>query len=338
MTRRSSSVTIRDVAREAGVSVATISRYINRSARVSGEVAERIDVAISELNYVPRAAARQLATQRTMMIGLLLTNLHNDFFAPLVSGIEAVVQREGYNLLLATHRADSQPDVQLPIGAHNTDGMIVYADSLGDADIISLHQNGFPIILIHRSSPSGYRIPLVTIENKNATRRLVEHLITAHGRKKILFVRGPVNQEDSQWREKGYTQALEAHDIPYDKNLVICGEFEREIACTEMKKFLKNGLEFDAVFSGDDDSAIGVIKALREVGHRIPEDISIAGFGDSRISAFLNPPLTAVKAPTELVGCTAAEHLFDLLSGKDVDAVTLLPTEIVIRRSCGCFG
>ncbi len=84
MTRRSSSVTIRDVAREAGVSVATISRYINRSARVSGEVAERIDVAISELNYVPRAAARQLATQRTMMIGLLLTNLHNDFFAPLV--------------------------------------------------------------------------------------------------------------------------------------------------------------------------------------------------------------------------------------------------------------
>ena len=92
--------------------------------------------------------------------------------------------------MVATHRADLQPDVQLPIGAHNTDDMIVFADSLGDADAISLHQNGFPIILIHRSSPSGYQIPSVTIENKNATRRLVEHLITAHGRKNP-FCAGP---------------------------------------------------------------------------------------------------------------------------------------------------
>jgi len=338
MTRRSSSVTIRDVAREAGVSVATISRYINQSARVSDEVAERIDIAISDLNYVPHAAARQLATQKTRVIGLLLTNMHNDFFAPLVSGIEAVVQQEGYNLLVATHRADSQPDVQLPIGAHNTDGMIVFADSLNDADIISLHRNSFPMMLIHRSSPSDYQIPSVTIENKNATYRLVEHLITVHGKKKILFVRGPVNQEDSQWREIGYTQALEAHKIAFDPDLVISGEFEREIAYQEMKKYLATDPDFDAVFSGDDDSANGIVIALRETGYRIPEDISSAAFDDLRLSAFLTPPLTTVKAPTELVGRTAAKHLFDLLTGKDVDAVTLLPTEIVIRRSCGCYA
>ena len=198
MTRRSSSVTIRDVAREAGVSVATISRYINRSAPVSNEVAGRIEHAISQLNYVPHAAARQLATQRTRVIGLLLTNMHNDFFAPLVSGIEAVVQEQGYNLLVATHRADSQSDVPLPIGVHNTDGMIVFADSLSDDDVINLHRSGFTMVLIHRSSPAGYQIPSVTIENKNATYRLVEHLITVHGRRKILFVRGPVNQEDAQ--------------------------------------------------------------------------------------------------------------------------------------------
>ena len=336
MKRRSSSVTIREVAREAGVSVATISRYINQSAGVSDEVAERIDQAITNLNYVPRAAARQLASQRTKVIGLLLTNMHNDFFAPLVSGIEAVVQNEGFNLLVATHRADSQPDVRLPIGSHNTDGMIIFADSLNDSDIISLHQLSFQMILIHRSSPDGYQIPSVTIENKNATRRLIEHLITVHHKKRILFLCGPTNQEDSKWRQIGYTQALEAHDISFDDDLVCCGGFEREIAYVEMKKFLAKKLKFDAVFAGDDDSAVGVMSALKEGGYRIPEEISVVGFNDLRLSAYLTPPLTTVKAPTELVGRSAVGQLFDLLSGKDVDAVTLLPTEIVIRRSCGC--
>ena len=339
MTRKSSSVTIRDVAREADVSVATVSRYINRSAAVSDEVQERIEQAISELNYVPHAAARHLATQKTRVIGLLLTNMHNDFFAPLVSGIESVVQQQGYNLLVATHHSISNADIQLPIGPHNTDGMVVFADSLSDADIVNLHYNHFPMVLIHRSSPPDVQIPSVTIENKDATCRLVEHLITVHGKNKIVFVRGPENQEDSYWREMGYRQALEAHGIEFNPDLVICGEFEREIAYHEMKKFLSGDhLKFDAVFTGDDDSAIGIVNALREGGYHIPEDVGIAGFDDLRLSAFLTPPLTTISAPTELVGQTAAQHLFDYLAGKSVKMVTLLPTEIVIRRSCGCYA
>jgi DNA-binding LacI/PurR family transcriptional regulator len=338
MTRKTSTVTIRDVAREAGVSVATISRYINRSAPVSEAVAGRIELAISELSYVPHAAARHLATQKTWVIGLLLTNMHNDFFAPLVSGIEAIVQQEGYNLLVATHRGDSSPEMKLPIGPHNTDGMIVFADSLPDEEIIHLHKNGFPLLLIHRSAPPGIQIPSVTIENKNATYRVVEHLLKVHGKKRVLFVRGPINQEDSKKREIGYKTALESQGIEFDPDLVICGEFEREIAYQEMKKFLANGIPFDAVFSGDDDSAIGVVKAIREAGYQIPDEISIAGFDDLRLSAFLTPPLTTVKAPTELVGRTAAKQLFKLLTGEDVEAVIRLPTEIVIRRSCGCYA
>jgi DNA-binding LacI/PurR family transcriptional regulator len=167
----------------------------------------------------------------------------------------------------------------------------------------------------------------------------VEHLITVHGKKKIIFIRGPENQEDSYWREVGYREALEAHGIALNPELVLSGEFEREIAYGEMKGFLVNGHpEFDAVFTGDDDSAVGVVNALREAGYRIPEDISIAGFDDLRLSAFLTPPLTTVNAPTELVGRTATRHLFDVLAGREVDMVTLLPTEIVIRRSCGCYA
>lgn len=338
MKRRSSSVTIREVAREAGVSVATVSRYINQSARVSDGVAERIDLAINDLKYVPSAAARQLASQRTKVIGLLLTNMHNDFFAPLVSGIEVAVQKEGYSLLVATHQTDSHPDVDLPIGPHNTDGMIVFADSLSDGEIGYLHQLSFPMILIHRSSPNDYQIPSVTIENKNATRRLIEHLITVHERKKIVYLCGPANQEDSKWREIGYKQALEAHGILFDNDLVLCGGFERETGYAEMKEFLAKKPDFDAVFAWDDDSAIGVLSALKEGGYQLPEEVSVVGFNDLRLSPFLTPPLTTIKAPTELVGATAAKKLFDLLSGKSIDVETLLPTEIIIRRSCGCHA
>ena len=337
MTRRSSSVTIRDVAREAGVSVATISRYINQTARVSDDVAQRIEQAITSLHYVPHAAARHLATKKTRVIGLLLTNMHNDFFAPLVSGIESVVREQGFNLLVATHRADMPAMAPFSVGAHNTDGLIVFADSLSDQHLADLRRDGFPLILTHRSSPPDLHIPSVTVENKDASRRLVEHLIQVHNRRRIMFARGPAHQDDSHWREVGYREALAANGLEYDPELVICGEFEREIAYTAMMDFLAgNHPPFDAVFSGDDDAAIGIIKALKERGYRVPEDVSVVGFDDSRLSAFLTPPLTTVRAPTEEVGRTAAQRLFDVLSGKNVAPVTLLPTEIVIRHSCGC--
>jgi DNA-binding LacI/PurR family transcriptional regulator len=336
MTRRSSSVTIRDVAREAGVSVATISRYINQSARVSCDTAERIDLAITELNYKPHAVARQLATQKTMAIGLLLTNVYNNFFAPLIRGIEAVVKQNGYNLLVAIHQSSVNNDSALPISTNNTDGLIVFANSLADEEIIGLHHQGYPMILIYRSTPEGYQLPSVMIENRIATRQLIDHLVSVHGKRQIVFMGGPQDQEDSYWREIGYKQALEANGLEYDPELVICGGFQREIAYREMKDFLSKNREFDAVFSGADDSAIGVMSALRESGYRIPEDICVIGFDDLQLSAFLTPPLTTIKAPTELLGRIAAQQLFELIAGKDVETLTLLPTEIVIRRSCGC--
>lgn len=337
MRRRSSSVTIRDVAQKAGVSPATVSRYINGSAPVSTEVAERIQEVMGDLKYVPHAAARQLATQKAHAIGLLLTDMSNEFFPPLVTGIESIVQQEGYNLLVASRRAGDRVDAQISIGPHNSDGMIVFAGSLNDSEILRLHQAGFPLVLIYRASPEGSNIPSVTIRNKRSTRKLIDHLIEVHHRSRIVFVRGPANQEDTQWREMGYQESLEAHGIAYDPNLIIPGEYNRTDAYQAMSKFLKNEPpDFDAVFTGNDDSAIGVIDALYKKGLRIPDDISVAGFDDLELSAFLTPPLTTVNAPTECVGKTAARHLFNLLAGQKVDPVTLLPTEIVIRRSCGC--
>lgn len=337
-TPSSNSFTIRDVAKKAGVSVATVSRYINRNTPVSPKVAKRLEKVMAELKYVPRAAARNLASRKTRVIGLLLTNMDNDFFALLLNGAEQVVRKEGYNLLVATYHTDNRASVPPPIGPQNTDGLLVFADSLPDEDLAKFHESGFPLVLIHRTPPTSLPLPSVTVENKSAAYRLVEHLITEHNKRRILFLRGPLHQEDSYWRETGYRAALEAHGIPFDEKLVLLGEFEREVAYGVVDRFLNAGEReaFDAVFAGDDNAAIGVINALTEHGFRVPEDIAVVGFDDLKLSAFLTPSLTTVRAPTETVGRSAAERLFGLLKNEASDGTTLLPTELIIRRSCGC--
>jgi LacI family transcriptional regulator len=339
MTSKSQSVTIRHVAQKAGVSVATVSRYLNHNAPVSKDVAERLKLVMGELRYVPHAAARQLASQKTRVVGLLLNNLHNDYFVPLLNGIESVVRKHNYNLVIATYHSDNRnSNTPPPIGPHNTDGMLVFSDGLSDDELISLHNRNFPMVLVHRTPPSSLKIPSVTVENKKITFELIEHLIKVHGRKRILFLRGPAHQEDSYWRETGYKSALKANNIPFDKYLMLNGDFDRSTAYEALKEFITNNkhISFDAIFTGDDDAAIGVLKVLRENGYRIPEDVSVIGFDDLGFSAFLSPPLTTVSAPTETVGRVAMEQLFSLFDKQFSEGVTLLPTKLITRRSCGC--
>jgi DNA-binding LacI/PurR family transcriptional regulator len=338
MTRRSNSVTIYKVANQAGVSVATVSRYINRNAPVSVEVAKRLEKVMAELNYVPQAAARHLATRKTRVIGLLVNDLHNDFFVPLLTGVEGVIRQKGYNLIVATYHADIRKETHPPVGPHNTDGLLVFSDGLVDEDLINLNARGFPIVLVHRTPPPSVSIPSVTVENTEITHKLVEHLIKVHGKRRIMFLRGPIHQEDSLRREMGYKSALQANGIPFDENLILTGEFDRDIAYQSMHEFLNHGkhLAFDAVFTGDDESAIGVLRALSQHGHRVPKDIAVVGFDDLGFAPFLNPPLTTVRAPTESVGRIATERLFGLLENQPSEEVMILPTEIIFRSSCGC--
>jgi DNA-binding LacI/PurR family transcriptional regulator len=155
-----------------------------------------------------------------------------------------------------------------------------------------------------------------------------------------LFLRGPADQEDSLRRETGYKFALQANGIPQDENLILNGDFERDIAYRVMNEFLdrEKRVAFDAVFTGDDDAAIGVLKSLHEHALRIPEDVAVIGFDDLGFAPFLNPPLTTVRAPTERVGQIATERLFRLLDEHPSSEVIILPTEIIFRRSCGCTG
>jgi len=338
MTRRSSSVTIRDVARQAGVSVATVSRYINRNAPVSTEVADRLHQVMSDLRYVPHAAARHLASRKTHVIGILLKNLHNDFFVPLLNGVETVVRTKEYNLIVATYHANSRSTMPPPIGPHNTDGLLVFSDGLTDEDLANLSASGFPMVLLYHTSPPPLNIPSVTVENVEITHKLIEHLIQVHGKRRILYMQGPIHQEDSIRRDEGYRSALTANGIPFDENLILHGDFERDIAYQSLNDFLGNGkhVAFDAVFTGDDDAAVGVLKALHKYEYKVPDDVAVVGFDDLSVSPFLNPALTTVRAPTEAVGRIAAEKLFAILENQSSNEAIVLPTEIIFRRSCGC--
>ena len=338
MTKKSSTLTIRDVAKYAGVSVATVSRYMNHTGPVSQEVGERISQVMLELNYTPHAVARQLATQRTHAVGLVITTVMNDFFSPLVNGIFSVTTENNYNLLVAVSKPEMRDKaVASPVGPHNTDGVLVFANSLTEGQLMELCKTSFPMVLLYRTPPPNLKIPFVAVENKISSRVLIDHLIEAHNKKRILFMKGPDDQEDSHWREMGYRASLAAHGLPIDEGLILPGEFEHQAAFHALHQHLAEGRrDFDAVFTGNDDSAVGVLTALEEAGIRVPEDVAVVGFDDFRLAPFLNPPLTTVRAPTEQVGEIAAGQLARIFQGQPIEQKVLLPTEMILRRSCGC--
>lgn len=335
MTKAKDSPTIRDVARLAGVSVATISRYINNPALLSAETAGRVRAAMENLHYTPSPLARSLATNRTYALGLVLPEIGGDFFTPLLDGVLEATDNANLNLLIFTSRHAGHFNRAM-LGPHYTDGLLIFLDSLARADLLALHAAGHPIVLIHQSAPEGIHIPTVTIENKAASYRLVSHLIETHGRRRIAFLRGPEGNEDACWREAGYREALAIHGLPVDESLITTGGFDRFVAQENLAKLIQKGVPFDAVFTGDDDAAIGALQALKLAGISVPEQVSVAGFDDQRLASFLTPPLTTVQAPTRLVGFTAANQLIRLINKEPVDPTVLLLTEIVVRSSCGC--
>ena len=327
------SPTIADVAKLAGVSSATVSRVVNQTAYVGPETIQKVQNAIDALNYRPSAAARILAGSKTETIGLLVPEISETFFIPLLRGIEQAAAQAGYSLLIHTTNYGPRGN---PLGEHNTDGLLIFSDSLDDKELARLKESDFPIVLIYQDAPEGMAIPSITIENKQGTQALVDHLIEAHGRRRIVHLCGPEAANDAVWRGKGYRQSLAEHNIPYDPDLVVPGNFDSDCAQKAIQQIIESGTDFDAVFAGDDGSALGILAALREAGIRVPEEVSVVGFDDVDFASHVHPALTTVHAPTEQVGVQAVEKLLKLIKGETVAPVTLLPVELIIRRSCGC--
>jgi LacI family transcriptional regulator len=335
MTSKSHPPTIADVARHANVSIATVSRVLNSTTPVQPEKADRVRLAMEELQFVPRHAARVLASKHTHTIGLVLSDISGAFFLPMLKGIEAGAHEAGYDLLI--HSTKKEGPSRRPLGEHNTDGLLIFTDSLDHLELHRLYGMDFPIVLLHQTPPDSLHIPVIAVENKDGAAMLVNHLIEIHGRRRIVFLQGPEGHEDSVWRERGYREALEAHNILFNPELVASGKFDEDEAFAAIQQMVLDGIEFDAIFAGDDDSAIGAMRALKLGGRHIPQDVAVVGFDDVPFARYLFPALTTVRAPIEQVGREAVRQLVRLMNGQEAEALTLMRTELVIRESCGCL-
>ena len=202
-------------------------------------------------------------------------------------------------------------------------------------ELIFLYETQFPIVLLHQTPPAPLNIPVVSYENKESARKLVEHLIQVHGYRRIAYLKGRESQEDGYWRELGYRKALEENDIVFDPQLVGRG-MDAEEAEKTVSQWLAEGVEMEAIFAVDDDKAMAVMHALQIAGRRVPEDIAVVGFDDSHVPYYPMTPLTTVRAPIEDAGREGVNQLMKLINTGHADPLTLLPTELVIRRTCGC--
>lgn len=328
-------VTIEDVAQRASVSAMTVSRYLNETGPVANNTAKRIQAAILELNYIPHQGARALAAKKTNTIGLILPEMNDIFFFQLIHGIQQVVTENEYDLLLYSTSQNEEVNVfNLPLGRHNTEGLIIFTDSLKDASLRRLHRVQFPMVLLHRTPPEDLSIPYVTFENKMGAYQMMEHLIRC-GHRRIAFLAGAAENEDSMWRERGYREALADYNIPFDPTLLAEAGFNEDPAMAIVSQWLQEGKHIDAIFAADDVSARGVIQAIKRAGKRVPEDIAVVGFDDALLSQYSDPPLTTVRAPIEEAGREAALQLLKLIGQETAEPFILLPTELVIRQSCG---
>ncbi|MEM8859850.1 MAG: LacI family DNA-binding transcriptional regulator [Chloroflexota bacterium] len=327
---------IDDVAREAGVSTATVSRVINASGTVSATTQQRVHKAIRDLRFVAHGSARGLAGSKTHTIGIVMSPPTTFFFAALIKGISESIESAGYSLLMysAVHTTSMIGGKPLPLGDHNTDGLIVFTNFLDDYSIQFMYEQNFPIVMLHRSAPEGLEIPTITFENEKGAFEAVTHLIE-NGRRKIVYLKGPEGNEDSRQREVGYKNALQSAGIDVEERLIRRGSFATRPATRAIDDLIEEGVKFDAIFAGDDNAAIGALDSLKRHDFKTPNDIALVGFNDDYMSQYTNPTITTVKAPIYESGFRAGENILKLIEGKPVPSNIHLDTELIIRESSG---
>jgi LacI family transcriptional regulator len=335
--KSSSAVRIEQVAARVGVSIATVSRVLNARGKCSEVTRQRVLEAVREMGYAPNTAARSLARGRTQTIGLLVPDVDAEFFAPLLRGVADAAAESGFDLLLALRPAPIGRGavVERSLGRHNVDGVLVFAGSADEIELRRLRSSGCPVVLLYHAATDGLDVPSVLVENRHGARQAVEHLVR-HGRRRIAFLRGPPGYEDAREREQGFRDALEAHGLGASAGPIGNGGFSASVAHATVASWLERGLGFDAIFACDDDSASGALRALHDARVAVPSSVAVIGFDDAPFATHLDPPLTTVRAVTERVGREAVRLLVDQITTGSSALQVRLPTELVVRRSCGC--
>lgn len=337
--------TIYDLAERAGVSIATVSRALNAKSGLSQATRARVLAAVEELGYVPNGTARGLSYGATETIGIVVASRSTNvapaseehesllFVDAVIRGAERSAQRTGYALLLASIRPRSGWDAAKKM-VGRTDGLVIVDRAVSEEAMAWLAER-HPVVALAWDSPKGNEI-VVRIDNVGSTRLLVEHLVVAHGYTELGIVRGPVSSPDAtvRWHTAEETAAA--------LGARIVGTWTGDFSASSGERIAraigrKRGAPPRALLCMNDQMAVGVLNVFAEEGLSVPGDVAVTGFDDIVVSRYLSPPLTTVRQPAEELGATAVACLFDVTSGTALPTRELvLPTELVVRGSCGC--
>ncbi len=330
--------TVRDVARKVGVSAMTVSRVINGQPGVSQETRERIQAAIAELNYAPSKVAASLTSSKTELIGMIVPDVSNPFFAPIVRGAETAARKAGYRLLLCHSESDLrlERDYVADLVGHRVEGLIVAPVSdKSDQHLRPLVERGFPVVLLDRAIP-GLNCDSVALDNVEGARRLVAHLI-AVGHTRIGIVTDAKDVSTGRERLQGAREALEEAGIGYDESLVFHTTADQIGGYRAAQQVLALEERPTAIFAVNNMTAVGIMQVLRQEKLLVPDDMALVCFDDVEHLAVVAPFLTVLDQPGEMMARVATQLLLERIAGtagKQARTVTF-PGALIVRDSCG---
>jgi len=328
--------TIYEVSKLAGVSLATVSRVMNDSAKVSDKTREKVLAAMRELDYRPNSIAQSLASNRSNCVGLLVSELHGPIFGAMISGIEQELRQAGKFVIASAGHSDAERERQ---GIHflvsrNCDALILHVEATPDEDLLELFRQRPPVVLINRLV-KGMEDRCIRLDNVRGGYLATRHLLN-QGHRDIAYISGPLWWGDARDRLKGHKQALEEAGIDFDERLSREGDYHESGGARLMESLFDSGRPFTAVACGNDEMAAGVMDVVRTRGFSIPDDISIIGFDNARWSRYLYPKLTTINYPVGDMGAMAAIWVLKrVYDDEERQLQTIFEPELVLRGSTG---
>lgn len=329
-------ITIKDIAKMAKVAPSTVSRALNNKGRMSSATRERIRQLAQELGYHPNINAKGLATNRTGNIGIIIHKRHKplpgsfyDFYGTIIIGVEEEAGNQGYNFIFSS--VDGEFVVPRCVKERRVDGLIIMGCDISKDLISRLKDDGVPLVLVDNHIDG---VDSVAVDNAGGAYKAVEYLIKL-GHRKIGFIAERFTDLSFKERFEGYKLALSEHGLQYNPDLVAEGLTRPDHGYVAMKKLFGRGAP-SAVFAANDSTAVGAIKAIKERGLKVPDDIAVVGFDDGGLASQAVPPLTTVRVFREKMASAAAKRLIELIDEPDQPPVHLaLPTKLIVRESCG---
>jgi len=330
---------IREVAKQAGVSVATVSRVLNHPESVSPATMELVLATMEKMQYTPNGFARSLALNRSSTIALLIPNILNPLYPQIAKGVEDVAHRKGYNILLCNteENEEKERDYLDMLIEKRVGGFILAGSQLKNKDLQKIKNQNIPFVMVGRNR-EDIDANMVFTDYYMGAYQVTQHLIDV-GYSKIAHITGSLNQVENLEKRRGYEKALQEAGISLQSEYVVEGNNEIESGYLGAKKLLKSREVPQAIFAANDLMAIGAIDAIKSSGLNVPKDVAIVGFDDITMAALIEPKLTTISQPVYKMGLIAARLLFESIENeKQEDGFQqkiFLQPKLMVRKSCG---